>query len=60
MLGLEFAGILYIDGQGFMTSDERGLVSAQQLSGLRVCVESGTTSETNAGYYFKAHNIDAE
>ncbi len=58
--GLEFAGILYIDGQGFMTSDERGLVSAQQLTGLRVCVESGTTSETNAGYYLKAHSIDAE
>ena len=60
VLGLEFAGILYIDGQGFMTSDERGLVSAQQLAGLRVCVESGTTSEANAGYYFKAHAIEAE
>jgi general L-amino acid transport system substrate-binding protein len=58
--GLEFAGILYIDGQGFMTSDERGLVSAQQLSGLKVCVESGTTSEANAGYYFKTHAMDVE
>jgi general L-amino acid transport system substrate-binding protein len=58
--GLEFAGILYIDGQGFMTSDERGLVSAQQLSGLKVCVESGTTSEANAGYYFKTHELDVE
>jgi general L-amino acid transport system substrate-binding protein len=56
--GLEFAGILYIDGQGFMTSDARGLVSAQQLAGLRVCVEAGTTSEANAGYYFKSHNSD--
>lgn len=60
VLGLEFAGILYIDGQGFMTSDERGLVSAQQLAGLSVCVESGTTSEANAGYYFKAHNMDVD
>lgn len=59
-LGLEFAGILYIDGQGFMTSDERGLVSAQQLAGLQVCVESGTTSETNAAYYFKSHDSSAE
>lgn len=58
--GLEFAGILYIDGQGFMTSDERGLVSAQQLAGLRVCVQGGTTSEANAGYYFKAHGMDVE
>jgi general L-amino acid transport system substrate-binding protein len=60
VMGFEFAGLLYIDGQGFMTSDERGLVSAQQLAGLRVCVESGTTSEANAGYYFKAHDIEAE
>ncbi|MGE5266801.1 MAG: amino acid ABC transporter substrate-binding protein [Deltaproteobacteria bacterium] len=59
-LGLEFAGILYIDGQGFMTSDERGLVSAQQLAGLKVCVESGTTSEANAAYYFKSHDSSAE
>jgi len=57
--GLEFAGILYIDGQGFMTGDDRGLVSAQQLAGLRVCVEAGTTSEANAGYYFKSHKSDA-
>jgi general L-amino acid transport system substrate-binding protein len=58
--GLEFPGILYIDGQGFMTSDERGLVSAQQLAGLRVCVETGTTSEANAVYYFKSHGTSAE
>jgi general L-amino acid transport system substrate-binding protein len=59
-LGLEFAGILYIDGQGFMASDERGLVSAQQLAGLTVCVESGTTSEANAAYYFKSHDSSVE
>ncbi len=59
-MGLDFAGILYLDGQGFMTSDERGLVSAQQLAGLRVCVESGTTSEANMAYYFKTHKIDVE
>jgi general L-amino acid transport system substrate-binding protein len=59
-MGLEFAGILYIDGQGFMTSDERGLVSAQQLAGATVCVESGTTSETNMAYYFKSHKIEVE
>lgn len=59
-LGLEFAGVLYFDGQGFLTGDEKGLVSAQQLSGSKVCVEQGTTSETNMAYYFKAQQIDAE
>lgn len=59
-MGLEFAGVLYFDGQGFMTSDERGLVSAQQLSGAKVCVEQGTTSEDNMAFYFKAHQIEVE
>jgi general L-amino acid transport system substrate-binding protein len=60
MMGFEFAGILYIDGQGFMTGDDRGLVSAQQLAGLKVCVQSGTTSEGNVAYYFKSHKTDVE
>ncbi|WP_439541531.1 amino acid ABC transporter substrate-binding protein [Hyphomicrobium sp.] len=59
-LGLRFAGILYFDGQGFMTSDERGFVSAQQLNGSKVCVEAGTTTEKNMAFYFKAHEIDAQ
>jgi len=59
-LGLRFAGVLYFDGQGFMTSDDRGFVSAQQLSGSKVCVEAGTTSEQNMAFFFKAHQIEAE
>lgn len=59
-MGLRFAGILYFDGQGFMTSDERGFVSAQQLDGSKVCVEAGTTSEKNMAFFFKAHQIEAE
>lgn len=59
-MGLRFAGILYFDGQGFMAGSERGLVSAHQLSGLKVCVEAGTTTEKNMAYYFKAQGIDAQ
>lgn len=59
-LGLRFAGVLYFDGQGFMTGDERGFVSAQQLSGSKVCVEAGTTSEKNMAFFFKAHQIEAQ
>jgi general L-amino acid transport system substrate-binding protein len=58
--GFTFAGVLYFDGQGFMIGGDRGLVSAQQLSGSKVCVESGTTTEKNMAYYFKAHQVDAE
>ncbi|MCC7251906.1 MAG: amino acid ABC transporter substrate-binding protein [Hyphomicrobium sp.] len=59
-LGLRFAGVLYFDGQGFMTSDDRGFVSAQQLSGSKVCVEAGTTTEKHMAYFFKAHQIEAQ
>jgi len=59
-MGLRFAGTLYFDGQGFMTRGERGLVSAQQLGGSKVCVEAGTTSEVNMAFYFKTHQIEAE
>ncbi len=57
-MALEFAGILYFDGQGFLTSDARGLVSAQQLGGATICVEQGTTSEANMKYYFAAHKVE--
>lgn len=59
-LGLTFAGVLYFDGQGFMTRDDRGLVSAQQLAGSKVCVEAGTTTEKNMAYFFKAQQVEAE
>ena len=59
-LGVEFAGVSYFDGQGFLTRHDRGLVSAQQLDGLKVCVQSGTTSEANLDYYLKNLEINAE
>jgi general L-amino acid transport system substrate-binding protein len=59
-LGLRFAGVLYFDGQGFMTGDDRGFVSAQQLAGSKVCVEGGTTTEKNMAYFFKVHQIEVE
>ncbi|HRY07607.1 MAG TPA: amino acid ABC transporter substrate-binding protein [Hyphomicrobiaceae bacterium] len=59
-LGIDFAGTIYFDGQSFMTSQERGLVSAQQLAGTTVCVQSATTTEPNAAYYFAAHGIQVE
>ena len=58
--GIEFVGVIYFDGQSFMTSEDRGLVSAQQLAGGTVCVEKTTTTEQNVAYYLKTHQIDAE
>ena len=57
---IEFVGIIYFDGQSFMTSQDRGLVSAQQLAGGTICVEKATTTEKNVAYYLKTHQIDAD
>lgn len=59
-LGIDFAGVIYFDGQSFMTSEERGLVSAQQLAGATVCVQSATTTEANMAYYFASHKLRVE
>jgi general L-amino acid transport system substrate-binding protein len=56
-LGLDFAGINYYDGQGFMVKKELNINSALQLSGATVCVQSGTTTELNLADYFKSNNM---
>jgi general L-amino acid transport system substrate-binding protein len=59
-LGLNFAGVTYYDGQGFMINAAKlpGVNSALQLSGASVCVQSGTTTELNLADYFKANNLE--
>ena len=57
MLGLEFVGVSYYDGQGFMTRRSNGVQSALQLVGASVCVLDGTTSAANAQRYFADNNI---
>ena len=46
--GLNFTGINYFDGQGFMVAKKLGVSSAKELSGATVCVQTGTTTELNA------------
>jgi general L-amino acid transport system substrate-binding protein len=59
-LGLNFAGITYYDGQGFMVNSKSlpGINSALQLSGAAVCVQSGTTTELNLADYFRANKME--
>ena len=56
--GLEFAGIAYYDGQGFMGHVVDGMTSALELNGARVCVVTGTTTEDNAAAWFTANGMD--
>jgi len=59
-LGLNFAGVTYYDGQGFMVNSKKlpGITSALQLSGAAICVQSGTTTELNLADYFKANKME--
>jgi general L-amino acid transport system substrate-binding protein len=57
-LGLNFAGINYYDGQGFMVRKDLGVKSARELAGTAVCVQIGTTTELNMADFFRANNID--
>jgi general L-amino acid transport system substrate-binding protein len=56
-LGLEFAGVNFYDGQGFMVPKASGITSARQLDGATVCVLTGTTTELNLADYFRANNM---
>ena len=39
-LGLNFAGVNYYDGQGFMVKSSLGVSSAMELSGAAVCMQA--------------------
>jgi general L-amino acid transport system substrate-binding protein len=56
-LGLEFTGVTYYDGQGFMVPNELGVQSALELDGASVCVQPGTTTELNLADYFRTNNM---
>ena len=57
-LGLNFAGVNYYDGQGFLVNNDIGVDDAEQLDGATVCIQSGTTSELNLADYFRAKGME--
>ncbi len=56
-LGVDFVGISYYDGQGFLALVLDGFTSALQLEGARICVIEGTTTQTNAADWFSARKM---
>ena len=51
-LGLNFAGVNYYDGQGFLVNKDLGVTSAKELDGASFCIQAGTTTELNLTDYF--------
>jgi len=56
-LGLNFTGVDYYDGQGFMVRKALKVNSALELGDASVCVQQGTTTELNLADFFRAHNM---
>lgn len=56
-LGLNFTGVNYYDGQGFMVRKKLGVSSALELNGASVCTQQGTTTELNLADFFRANKL---
>ncbi len=59
-LGLDFVGVNYYDGQGFMVRKDLGISSAKELKGATVCVQEGTTTEKNLGDFDKQYGLGTQ
>lgn len=57
-LGIDFIGVNYYDGQGFMVRKDLGVSSVKELSGASVCSNTGTSTETNMADYFNANGME--
>ncbi len=56
-LGLNFVGVNYYDGQGFIVRKALKVNSALELNGAAICVQQGTTTELNLADYFAASKM---
>ena len=59
-LGLTFVGVNYYDGQGFIGRKALGIMSAKELDGASVCIQTGTTTELNLADFFRSNNMSYE
>jgi general L-amino acid transport system substrate-binding protein len=56
-LGLEFAGINFYDGTGFLVKASAGVKSVKDMDGATICVQPGTSTELAIADYFRGNNL---
>jgi general L-amino acid transport system substrate-binding protein len=56
-LGVNFVGVTYYDGQGFMVKKSLGVNNAKELDGASICILAGTTTELNAADFFRTNKM---
>ena len=59
-LAVDFVGVNFYDGQGFMVRKAANINSAKKLNNVKVCLETGTTTELNLRDYFSANKLKYE
>ncbi|MBW4643362.1 MAG: amino acid ABC transporter substrate-binding protein [Goleter apudmare HA4340-LM2] len=56
-VGLEFAPVVFYDGQGIMVRNNSGIKSLADLKGKAICVQTGTTTEQNLADQMRKRGI---
>ncbi|MFT5132371.1 MAG: general L-amino acid transport system substrate-binding protein [Gammaproteobacteria bacterium] len=57
-MGLDFAGVYFYDGQGFMVRKDRNVEKVVDLQRATICITQGTTLEQNIADYFGSHDLE--
>lgn len=57
-VGLEFAPVVFYDGQGMMVQQDSGISSLEDFAGKSVCVQTGTTTEQNLADRMREREIN--
>ena len=55
--GLEFTGVTFFNGQGFLVRKAAGIAHAEQLAGATIRTQTGTTTERNVADWFAARRL---
>ncbi len=56
-VGLEFAPVVFYDGQGMMVAKNSGITKLEDLNGRTICVKTGTTTLLNLADQMRKRNI---
>ncbi len=56
-LGVDFTGVYFYDGQGFLVRKASGIRTVKDLDGATLCVTQGTTLEQNLADHFLSHGL---
>jgi general L-amino acid transport system substrate-binding protein len=59
-LGIQYTGINFYDGQGFMVAKKSGVKDLKELAGATICVAQGTTHEANMAGFFRSQNLQTK